>query len=194
MGMQRAKPNKRYSSNRIVHGRISLHTHVQTICIAPWRRVADRRIENKIYVVIRVKGKLPPFLRLSVSVIFYSTARWERKYSHVGKITNCSEWKFWELFMALRERYVLKGIARYRWYKKTDKGFARVASRAIRRLWIIHKSNKLVEVGQGETGLAAYLCFVPFLFFRTTKSSTSDEMWHHGNISWDIIISFLVET
>ena len=96
--------------------------------------------------------------------------------------------------MALRERYVLKGIARYRWYKETDKGFARLASRAIRRLWIIHKSNKLVEVGQGETGLAAYLCFVPFLFFRTTKSSTSDEMWHHGNIFWDIIISFLVET
>lgn len=162
--------NKGYS-NRRVHGRISLHSHVQTICIAPWRRVADRRIQNKIYVVIRVKGKLPPSLRLSVSVIFYSTARWERKYSQEGKITNCSEWKSRELFMALGERYVLKNIARYRWYEETDKGSPRVASRAIRRLWIIHKSNKLVEVGQGETGLAAYLCFVHFLFCRTTKSS-----------------------
>lgn len=193
MGMQRAEPNKKYS-NRIVRGRISLHSHVQTICIALWRKVADRRIQNKIYVVIRVKGKLPPFLRLCVSVIFYLTARWERKYSHEGKITNCSEWKFWKLFMALRERYVLKGIARYRWYKETDKGSARVASRAIRRLWIIHKSNKLVEVGQGETGLAAYLCFVPFLFFRTTKPSACDEMEHHFNSFWNIVISFLVET
>lgn len=102
------------------------------------------------------------------------------KCSYVEKNRNFSQRRGTTICMPLAVS-VLRG-EKYRAIRmvrrvNVGEGIARTARRVIRRVWIIHKSNKVVEVGQGEVPLTTYthLSFFILVLLRFSEFGFHDD-------------------